>query len=176
MFVESGTADISPSPDIAQPPLDTRPLRNGFGRFATGVTIVTAQTQDGPIGITANSFSSVSLDPPLVMWSIGRHSRRFAAFASAEHFAIHVLGAEQADLCRRFARSGHDFSGVELTCSAEGAPLLPDALARFECQIASRIDAGDHLVLLGRVLRMSARDGEPMVFAGGRYRKFAEEN
>jgi flavin reductase (DIM6/NTAB) family NADH-FMN oxidoreductase RutF len=138
--------------------------------FPTGVTIVTAQTPQGPIGITANSFSSVSLDPPLVMWSIGRHSSRFAAFADAEHFAIHVLAVEQADLCRRFARSGHDFAGIELTHSREGSPLLPGALARFECQIAGRFDAGDHLMLLGRVLRMSAREGEPMVFSGGRFR------
>jgi flavin reductase (DIM6/NTAB) family NADH-FMN oxidoreductase RutF len=175
MLVESGTADISFSNAVARPPVDTKPLRNAFGRFPTGVTIVTAHTPDGPIGITANSFSSVSLDPPLVMWSIGRHSSRFGAFAEAQHFAIHVLAAEQSDLCWRFARSGGDFSGVELSHNEEGSPLLPGALARFECEIANRFDAGDHLMLLARVLRMTTRDGEPMAFSGGRYRRFAAD-
>ncbi len=154
---------------------DPRPLRHAFGRFTTGVTIVTTQTPKGPLGITANSFSSVSLDPPLVMWGIGRHSSRFAAFAECEHFAIHVLAVEQHDLCWRFARSGHDFSDVDLAYSDEGAPLLPGALARFECRTANRFTGGDHEMLLGQVLRMSSREGEPMVFSAGRYRLFAPD-
>ncbi len=154
---------------------DTRPLRNAFGRFATGVTIVTTLTRDGPLGITANSFSSVSLDPPLVMWGIGRNSSRFAAFAECRHFAIHILAIEQHDLCWRFARSGGDFSGLDLTFNDEGAPLLAGALARFECKTADRFTGGDHEMLLGRVLRMSAREGEPMVFSAGRYRRFAPD-
>lgn len=154
---------------------DPRPLRNAFGRFATGVTIVTTQTPNGPLGITANSFSSVSLDPPLVMWGIGRHSSRFAAFAECEHFAVHVLALEQHDLCWRFARSGQDFSGVDLAYNDEGAPLLPGALARFECKTTDRFTGGDHEMLLGRVLRMTSREGEPMVFSAGRYRLFAPD-
>ena len=154
---------------------DARSLRNAFGRFATGVTIVTTQTPDGPLGITANSFSSVSLDPPLVMWGIGRHSSRFAAFAECRHFAIHILAIEQHDLCWRFARSGRDFSGLDLTFNDEGAPLLAGALARFECKTANRFTGGDHEMLLGRVLRMTAREGEPMVFSAGRYRRFAPD-
>ncbi|MGE0279014.1 MAG: flavin reductase family protein [Rhizobiaceae bacterium] len=175
MLMESGvasTAQCRPAPSQQD---DTKPLRNTFGRFATGVTIVTVQTPDGPLGITANSFSSVSLDPPLIMWSIARHSSRFAPFAEAEHFAIHVLAREQDHLCWRFAKSGRDFSGVELAFNPEGAPLLPGALARFECEIASRIDAGDHVMLLARVQRMAARDGEPMVFFGGHYRRIASD-
>ncbi len=86
-----------------------------------------------------------------------------------------MLGVEQAELCRRFARSGHDFAGLPFAYDAEGAPLLDDALARFECATVDRFEAGDHLMLLGRVLRMSAREGEPMVFAAGRYRRFAED-
>jgi flavin reductase (DIM6/NTAB) family NADH-FMN oxidoreductase RutF len=175
MLMETGVADKAPSAPIALRQTDTKPLRNAFGRFATGVTIVTVQTPDGPLGITANSFSSVSLDPPLVMWSIAKHSSRFAPFAEAEHFAIHVLAREQDHLCWRFAKSGRDFSGVELAFNPEGAPLLPGALARFECEIANRIHAGDHLMLLARVRRMSARDGEPMMFFGGRYRGLAPE-
>ena len=168
-------AHQAPPPAFVPQPDDTRPLRNAFGRFATGVTIVTTQTPDGPLGITANSFSSVSLDPPLVLWGIGRHSSRFAAFAECRHFAIHVLAAEQHDLCWRFARSGRDFSDVDLTFSDEGAPLLDGALARFECRTADRFTGGDHEMLLGRVLRMTARDGEPMVFSAGRYRRFAPD-
>ena len=154
---------------------DTRPLRSAFGRFATGVTIVTTLTRDGPLGITANSFSSVSLDPPLVMWGIGRDSSRFAAFAECRHFAIHILAIEQHDLCWRFARSGGDFSGLDLTFNDEGAPLLPGALARFECKTADRFTGGDHEMLLGRVLRLCAREGEPMVFSAGRYRRLAPD-
>lgn len=161
--------------EIPPPGFDTKPLRNTFGRFATGVTIVTVRTPDGPLGITANSFSSVSLDPPLVMWNIAKHSSRFAPFAEARHFAIHVLAREQDHLCWRFAKFGRDFSGIDLTFNPEGAPLIPGALARLECEIANPIDAGDHLVLLARVQRMSARDGEPMVFFSGRYRGLAAD-
>ena len=160
------------------------PMRTIHGRlethlagFATGVTIVTTLTRDGPLGITANSFSSVSLDPPLVMWGIGRDFSRFAAFAECRHFAHpNVPAIEQHDLCWRFARSGGDFSGLDLTFNDEGAPLLAGALARFECKTADRFTGGDHEMLLGRVLRMSAREGEPMVFfLAGRHPRFAPD-
>ncbi len=146
-----------------------RALRNAFGRFATGVTVVTTATPQGPMAITANSFSSVSLDPPLVLWSIGRHSRRFEAFANCAHYAIHVLAADQADLSARFSKSGADFAGLELSWNARGVPLLPRALARFECEVANRFEAGDHMILLGRVHEMATGDGEPLLFAGGRH-------
>ncbi|MFC3321318.1 flavin reductase family protein [Mesorhizobium cantuariense] len=146
---------------------DLGSLRNAFGRFATGVTVVTAGTAGGPLAITANSFSSVSLDPPLVLWSIGRHSRRFDAFASAAHYAIHVLAQDQADLCWRFSKSGSDFAGLDLAWNAHGVPLLPRALARFECSVADRFPAGDHMILLGRVLELETQDGSPLLFAGG---------
>lgn len=176
MLMETrASAPIPVSPDIAGGPGDMRALRTAFGRFTTGVTIVTAQTAEGPIGITANSFASISLDPPLVMWAIGRHSRRFRSFSDCRHYAIHVLAADQHDLCWRFARDGRDFETTGVEYSAEGSPLLPGALARFECEIASRIDGGDHEMLIGRVLRMTARDGEPLVFSGGRYRRVGAE-
>jgi flavin reductase (DIM6/NTAB) family NADH-FMN oxidoreductase RutF len=145
---------------------DTRALRDAFGRFATGVTIVTTGTLEGPLAITANSFSSVSLDPPMVLWSIGRHSRRFAAFAHCVHYAVHVLAADQAELCWRFAKSGTDFTGLELSLSSRGVPLLPRSLARFECAVANRVEAGDHVVLLGRVLEMRTESGAPLIFTG----------
>ncbi|MER8423103.1 flavin reductase family protein [Mesorhizobium sp. M1403] len=145
-------------------------LRNAFGRFATGVTVVTTGTADGPVAITANSFSSVSLDPPLVLWSIGRHSRRFEAFANSAHYAIHVLAEDQIDLCWRFSKSGTDFADLDLSWSEHGVPLLPRALARFECSVADRFPAGDHMILLGRVLELQTQEGLPLLFAGGKSR------
>jgi flavin reductase (DIM6/NTAB) family NADH-FMN oxidoreductase RutF len=147
---------------------DPRLLRNAFGRFATGVTVVTTGTPEGPVAITANSFSSVSLDPPLVLWSIGRHSRRFDAFANASHYAIHVLAEDQADLCWRFSRSGADFADLDLSWNEHGVPLLPQSLARFECSVADRFAAGDHTILLGRVLDLETQNGAPLLFAGGK--------
>lgn len=176
MFVETGQREPAPSPIMVPKQDDTRPLRTAFGRFATGVTIVTTQTPQGPVGITANSFSSVSLDPPLVLWGIGRHASRFPAFAACSHYAIHVLASDQLDLCWRFARSGGDFSGLDITFNAEGAPLLPGSLARFECEIVSRVPGGDHELNLGRVLRMTAREGEPLIFAGGRYQRVVADS
>ncbi len=146
-----------------------RALRDAFGRFATGVTVVTATTPQGPVAITANSFSSVSLDPPLVLWSLGRHSRRFSAFADCGHYAIHVLAADQAELCFRFSKSGTDFADLDLALNRHGVPLLPRALARFECTLAERFEAGDHMILLGRVTEMATEDGQPLLFSGGRY-------
>ncbi|RRH96915.1 flavin reductase [Mesorhizobium tamadayense] len=146
---------------------DPRLLRSAFGRFVTGVTIVTTGTSDGPVAITANSFSSVSLDPPLVLWSIGRHSRRFDAFANAGHYAIHVLAEDQTGLCWRFSKSGSDFAGLDLSWNEHGVPLLPRALARFECSVADRFPAGDHMILLGRVLELETQEGSPLLFAGG---------
>nr|WP_302895739.1 flavin reductase family protein [Mesorhizobium sp. LMG 17147] len=145
-------------------------MRNAFGRFATGVTVVTTGTADGPVAITANSFSSVSLDPPLVLWSIGRHSRRFEAFANSAHYAIHVLAEDQIDLCWRFSKSGTDFADLDLSWSEHGVPLLPRALARFECSVADRFPAGDHMILLGRVLELETQEGLPLLFAGGKSR------
>ncbi|MFZ2102925.1 MAG: flavin reductase family protein [Oricola sp.] len=155
------------------PAQDPRDLRKAFGRFATGITVVTAATPDGPLGITANSFSSVSLEPAMVLWSIGRHSRRFDAFARADFQAIHVLGEDQADLCRRFSHTGIDFTGLEITYNRQRVPLLSGTLARFEVEIVDRIDAGDHVIQLGRVQRLSLADGEPLVFAAGRYGRLA---
>mgnify|MGYP001193108894 CR=1 FL=1 len=146
-----------------------RDLRGAFGRFATGLTVVTAASEDGPVGITANSFSSVSLDPPLVLWSIARSSRRFDAFARARFQAIHILGADQMDLCRRFFRDGRDFSGLDARQGIGSVPLIDGALARLECEIVRRVDCGDHLILIGEVCAMETADGEPLVFSAGRY-------
>jgi flavin reductase (DIM6/NTAB) family NADH-FMN oxidoreductase RutF len=161
------TEILIPGPDAQ------RALRDAFGRFATGVTVVTVATAAGPVGITANSFASVSLDPPLLLWAPARASRRFAAFHDAEDFAVHVLGADQSELCRRFAAAGDDWEGVGHRRSDRGVPLLPGALARFECATEARHPAGDHVVIIGRILRFSQRPGAPLLFAGGRYGGFA---
>ena len=154
-------------------PTDVRALRDAFGRFATGVTIVTTTGTDGPVGFVANSFSSVSLDPPLVLWSPARASSRFAVFAGATHFAIHVLEAGQADWMARFARGGSGFDGLDHSVTAEGLPALSGALARFDCVQEAMHDGGDHAIIVGRVLRLTVRDGAPLVFSQGRYGGFS---
>ena len=147
--------------------------RQALGRFVTGVTVVTVPTSDGPMGLTANSFTSVSLDPALVLWCPARASRRFVHFADAPHFAIHVLGADQSDAAQHFARGAGLFEAGPESTTPEGIPVLPDALARFDCALHAEHDGGDHLIVVGRVLRATLRDGAPLVFAGGDFGTFA---
>ena len=156
-------------------PADTRPLRDAFGRFASGITVVTAASDEGPVGITANSFSSLSLDPPLVLWSPHAGSRRFPWFERAEHFAIHVLAAEQADLCHGFARSPFAFEDAQTTTSARGVPLIEGCLARFECARRAIYPGGDHRIVVGEVLEAQMREGDSLAFYAGRIRALAEE-
>ncbi|SFR53390.1 NADH-FMN oxidoreductase RutF, flavin reductase (DIM6/NTAB) family [Yoonia tamlensis] len=148
---------------------NTRQLRDAFGRFATGVTIVTVATPNGPMAITANSFSSLSLDPPLVLWAPDKGSRRFAHFAQAEHFAIHVLAADQEDLCWRIARDGAGLAEMAPATNAEGVPVLAGCLARFECRHYASYDGGDHEIVVGQVLRAAQRDdGDALTFFRGK--------
>jgi len=150
-----------------------RSLRDAFGRFATGVTIVTVATDDGPVAITANSFSSVSLDPPLVLWSPDKSSRRFPYFARAEHFAIHVLASDQDDLCMRVARDMRGIGPDDLAWNDEGVPVLTHCLARFDCHRHAVHDGGDHDIVVGRVLRVGVRDGgDALGFFKGKMNRF----
>ena len=149
-----------------------RAFRDALGRFATGVTVVTIPTLEGPMGFTANSFASVSLDPPLVLWAPARASMRFPYFAAARHYAIHVLGAEQLDLCRRFVRGGHGFDGLPYSLNPEGIPVIAGTLARFDCLHRDSHDGGDHLIQVAEVLRVSARAGAPLIFSQGSYGGF----
>ena len=166
MAVQQGDATrFTPGPDTGQL------MRAALGRFVTGVTVVTAPTPAGPIGITANSFTSVSLDPPLVLWCPARASRRFPHFAAAGHFAIHVLGAGQFDVACQFASGAGGFEAEDH--SPEGVPLLPGALARFDCALHAAHDGGDHSIIVGRVVRAELREGAPLVFSGGDYGQFA---
>ena len=140
--------------------------------FATGVTIVTARTPAGElIGLTANSFNSVSLDPPLVLWSLAQAAASLASFRTGSHYAINVLAAEQKALAERFALKGADrWQGVESVPGVGGAPLLAGAAATFECFNRSRYDEGDHVIFVGEVERCTWRPGAtPLLFHGGRF-------
>jgi flavin reductase (DIM6/NTAB) family NADH-FMN oxidoreductase RutF len=148
-----------------------RELRDALARFATGVAIVTTRAPDGRYrGVTANSFASVSLDPPLVLWSLRRNAPSLRSFADSGHFAVNVLSADQVGLSRHFARPHEDkFSGVAFVPGFGGCPVIEGALAVFECEAAQQMDGGDHLMFLGRLLRASHRHGEPLIFSAGRY-------
>jgi len=147
---------------------NTRLLRDAFGRYPTGVTVVTAASDKGPVGITANSFTSVSLDPPLVMWAPDKSSRRFPYFETAEHYAIHVLSHHQHELCHGFAKNAHAFDDLELSENRHGVPLIEHCLARFECQRVAAYEGGDHLIVLGRVIRAEMREGDALTFFAGK--------
>ena len=158
--------------------IDPREYRRALGRFPTGVTIVTARSAEGRyIGLTANSFTSVSLEPALVSWSLRRASALFDAFSCATHFAVHVLGASQADLAARFAACCDDrFRGVAVTEGTAGLPLIEGALARFECEAVACHAAGDHGIFIGRVERYTntERAELPLVFCHGGYTVLGE--
>lgn len=145
-------------------------LRKCLGRFATGVTVVTCRGSEGPCGITANSFSSVSLEPPLVLWNIAKVTNSLQAYLDAEHFAINVLAAGQRELSSHFAQSDHTvFNGIDYTTSAKGVPLLPDSVACFECRTHQVHDCGDHYIIVGEVENYRSDEREPLLFYNGRY-------
>src|SRR6266851_9363581 len=154
--------------------IDPRDFRNALGTFGTGVTIVTAMTADGePYGVTCNSFASVSLNPPLVLWSLGMFSQGLPIFQDASHFAVNVLGASQQALANRFAKSSDDkFAGVDWTPGLGGAPLLADSVANFQCRSAGRYYGGDHIIFLGAVEAYAYNRKEPLLFARGGYGRF----
>ena len=154
------------------PPDDPRAMRDALGRFATGVCVVTTAAPTGPLGITANSFSSVSLDPPLVLWSPAKASRRFEPFVAAEGFAIHVIGADRPEVAQAFVTEGNAFPALDWRPAEDGTPLIEDCLARFHCRRHAVHDAGDHAIVLGRVVACTHREGEPLIFSAGRYGAF----
>lgn len=159
-----------------RPDADLRGFRAALGRFATGVTVVTTLDAAGqPAGITANSFASVSLEPPLVLWSPKRASRRFATFTEAPAFAIHVLARDQQALCDHFVRTANGFDRLAWRPGPGGIPLLDGALALFVCDRQAVLDGGDHAIILGLVREARSREGEPLVFQGGKYGSFEPE-
>lgn len=151
--------------------IDPKAFRQALGCFPTGVAVVTACGEAADMGITVNSFTSVSLDPPLVMWCIDKRSDRFHAFTRAGHYTISVLGTKHQDVSARLARQGeHSLENIALTKTECGPPALADALAYFECESHAVHEGGDHAILVGRVMRFFRQDaGEPLVYFRGKY-------
>lgn len=152
--------------------LDTRTLRTALGRFATGVAVITTRDIRHAVGMTVNSFCSVSLTPPLVLFCVGHRSQLRAVLSASTSWAVNLLGADQESLSNQFARPGLDrFGSARWRPGTTGSPVLVDALAVLECITTQVIPVGDHDVVLGRVVEVHpVRDGSPLLFFGGRYR------
>lgn len=151
--------------------MDSRGFRNALGQFATGVTVVTTQAGNGDrIGLTANSFNSASLDPPMVLWSLRNDSLNFEVFANADHFAVNVLAADQVDVSRRFSRDVEDrFAELDCIEGIGGAPVIAGCAATFQCRNVHRYSGGDHAIFVGEVLQFEVNDRTPLVFHRGDY-------
>jgi flavin reductase (DIM6/NTAB) family NADH-FMN oxidoreductase RutF len=155
-------------------PIDPRDFRNALGTYATGVTVITAAGTDGkPYGLTCNSFASVSLNPPLVLWSLGMFSQGLSIFQNASHFAVNVLSTSQEALAVKFAKSSDDkFAGVEWTPGLGKAPVIAGSVASFQCRAASRYYGGDHVIFLGAVEAYTYNRQEPLLFTRGAFGRF----
>ena len=153
-----------------------RQYRNALGMFATGIAVVTLRTPEGELlGLTVNSFNSVSLDPPLIVWSLASSFPALALFENCEYYAINVLAADQVELSTRFAtRKGDRFAGLELEQGVAGVPLLKGCCARFECRNTVRHQGGDHLVFISEVVGFDREDRPPLIYQGGAYRWLAD--
>jgi 3-hydroxy-9,10-secoandrosta-1,3,5(10)-triene-9,17-dione monooxygenase reductase component len=158
--------------------IDLLALRAALGAFATGVTIVTTRDSLGQdVGVTANSFNSVSLEPPMVLWSLSRKALSLPAFQSNSHFAVHVLAAEQDGLSRRFAKQGKDkFEQLAVTRGLGDVPLIDGCAARFQCHTSFNYDGGDHVIFVGEVLAFESFDRPPLLFHAGRYALAVEKH
>jgi len=150
---------------------DPKDFRQALGMFATGVTIVTTRAGDGsPVGVTANSFNSVSIDPPLVLWSLAKNARSLDAFTGGEHWNVHILSQEQEALSNLFARAGEDkFGQQQLEPGVSDAPLLPGCSARFQCKTMFQYDGGDHIIFVGQVLSYDRTQRLPLLYVTGQY-------
>lgn len=157
--------------DVRKADVDPVSLRHALGCFATGVAVITTLGDwDAPVGLTVNSFSSVSLDPPLILWSLSHKAPSFGAFQHHDGFAVNVMSVDAKDVVQRFARPAPDkFAGLAWTSGFLGVPLLNDVVATFECRTESRIAKGDHVIYLGQVVRLSKTDRSPLVFHRGRF-------
>lgn len=155
----------------SKPTFNSKDFRQALGMFATGVTIVTARAADGtPVGMTANSFNSVSLEPPMVLWSLAKNSRSLPVFNDADHWNVHILSNDQNALSNRFARAGEDkFSGLTLDAGMTEAPLLPNCSARFQCKTMFRYEGGDHIIFVGEVISYDQSARPPLLYVTGGY-------
>jgi 3-hydroxy-9,10-secoandrosta-1,3,5(10)-triene-9,17-dione monooxygenase reductase component len=160
----------STEPGSAAPAIDKKEFRSALGAFATGVTIVTTCHEGVDVGLTANSFNSVSLEPPMVLWSLGKTSLSLPHFAAASHFAVHVLSDDQEPLSARFATRGADkFGGVAFHRGHHDLPLLSGCVARFQCRKLFEYEGGDHVIFVGEVVAFDHACKQPLLFHGGRY-------
>ena len=159
------------SPSATVRDFDSAHFRQALSQFATGVTVITTRLPDGSFrGLTASSFNSVSLDPPLVLWSLGEGANSMPVFSGNSHYVINVLGAEQAALAERFARRHEKpFEGVEYELSRTGQPILKGAVAWFECHNRSRYPEGDHVIFVGEVEDCEVHPQSPLVFHNGQF-------
>ena len=161
--------DLFPG-EAEAPAFSARELRDAFGCFATGVTIVTAAGPQGPVGLTVNSFSSVSLDPPLLLFCIDRRTGSLPVFEAAEAFAVNVLGADHQGLAAEFARRGVErFTEARWATAGRDLPILPEATAVFECRRYAVHDGGDHRIFVGRIERLRRVACDPLVVFQGSY-------
>ena len=151
--------------------IDPKQFRRALGAFTTGVTVVTTRGVDGTdIGLTANSFNSVSLEPPMVLWSLDKKSSSLQHFMTGDHFAVHILAADQEAISNRFARSGADrFAELEVGRGHGDMPLLDGCATRFQCRTTYRYEGGDHVIFVGEVLEFDGSDRQPLVFHDGKY-------
>lgn len=156
---------------MSEGPIDPAQLRRALGAFVTGVTVVTTRTDaGGPVGITVNSFNTVSLSPPLVLWSLSLRAASFDAFVQSSHFVVNVLGAHQIPLSERFAMTGGDkFAGVNWRKGLAGMPMLDGTAASFTCRNFHRFPGGDHLIFVGEVVAFEQSTRSPLVYANGGY-------
>lgn len=163
----------NPMGDLRRP--DAATYRDVMGAFATGVTIITVGDAEGNrLGVTASSFNTVSLDPPLILWSLALKAPSLKSFRDTDHFAVNVLADHQRDIALQFARPATDkFAGIATEYGLTGAPLITDALAHIECRIAARYPGGDHEIMLGEVLSLRRREGSPLVFQRGGFHGLA---
>lgn len=154
---------------------DPREFRNALGRFATGVCVITANPEgEKPFGMTVNSFASVSLEPPLVLWSLQKNSECAPAFEKATQFTVNILAADQQSVSNQYAKKGaHDLLEGSYRQGRSGCVVLKDVMTSFECDIDARHDGGDHIILVGRVLELNNHpaEREPLLFFSGKYRE-----
>ena len=156
--------------------IDKIELRNALGSFATGITVITSKApSDEAIGMTVNSFASLSLDPPLVLWSLQNNSECAPIFSQVSHYNVSVLSTDQQDLSNRYAKKGsHGLDKADYQEGEASGVVIKNAIASFECKIEHRLEGGDHTIMVGRVLAFNtATDGEPLLFHSGKYRTLA---
>jgi flavin reductase (DIM6/NTAB) family NADH-FMN oxidoreductase RutF len=139
-------------------------FRDALAKFATGVTIMTVNGSNGPVGVTINSFASVSLDPPLVLWSMAKSSARLQSFQDADQYAIHILREDQNEACMGFTKQSDFFEGLDVTLSDKNPPLIENCVARFVCTPHAQYDGGDHTIFVSRVIDIETNDHTPMIF------------